>query len=400
MLFPTTPVFFTFQIGAKPKISILMKRTGLLFVSAIIGTAFFSTLLTFILLQRYYIPVPQQIVRIEPAAARFTTFSNPSTATNIAPSEMPDNFVATSNKITPAVANITAYRGSYRASSGSGVIISQDGYIITNHHVVEGASSYEVTLFNNRELKAKLIGSDPTTDLALLKVEAKGLEAVNFGNSDRVQVGEWVLAVGNPFNLASTVTAGIVSAKGRNINILEGEYSIESFIQTDAVVNPGNSGGALVNIRGELIGINTAIISESGGYEGYSFAIPSNLVLKVIKDLKEYGEVQRAILGVLIADVDDSFAREMDLPSVAGVRIRAVNAGTTAAKAGLRTDDVIIGINDVETRSMPELQEQIARYRPGDEISIEYIRKGKRYRQEKVQLQALQKESYGYRRNE
>jgi S1-C subfamily serine protease len=244
-------------------------------------------------------------------------------------------------------------------------------------------------MYDKRKLEAELIGSDPTTDLALLKVDTRGLKPVLYGDSDKVEVGQWVLAVGNPFNLSSTVTAGIVSAKARNINILRGSYSIESFIQTDAVVNPGNSGGALVNEKGELIGINTAIISESGGYEGYSFAIPANLVRKVVRDIREFGEVQRAILGVGIAEVTGEIAQQQALPGVAGVYINSVSQGSSAAEAGIREGDVIITINNVKTNSVPELQEQIALFRPGDKISLEFYRQGQKFRRDNVVLQSL-----------
>lgn len=303
---------------------------------------------------------------------------------------VPIDFVSASAKVTPAVVNITTKSaGGYDVAGGSGVIIASDGYIITNNHVIEEGSSIEVTLNNKRTYQAKLIGSDPFTDLALIKIKASGLSVLEYGNSDRVQVGEWVMAVGNPFNLASTVTAGIVSAKGRNIHILQGTYSIETFIQTDAVVNPGNSGGALVNARGDLIGINTAIISESGGYQGYSFAIPSNLVEKIVRDLKEYGVVQRAILGVAIADVDDKIAEDLDLPAIEGVFIRDVNPNSSAEDAGLRPSDVVIGVNGVKTSSVPELQEQIARYRPGDAVTLDVIRKNRKFRKYDVVLKNL-----------
>ncbi|MBV6655800.1 MAG: trypsin-like peptidase domain-containing protein [Mameliella sp.] len=301
-----------------------------------------------------------------------------------------DDFVNTSKLVTSAVVNINTLSASgYRVSSGSGVIIAKDGYIITNHHVIEDGATYEITMYDKRKLEAELIGSDPTTDLALLKVDARGLKPVLYGDSDQVEVGQWVLAVGNPFNLSSTVTAGIVSAKARNINILRGSYSIESFIQTDAVVNPGNSGGALVNERGELIGINTAIISESGGYEGYSFAIPSNLVRKVVRDIREFGEVQRAILGVGIAEVNGEIAGQQSLPGVAGVYINNVSRGSSAAEAGLREGDVLISINSIKTNSVPELQEQIALFRPGDKISLEFYRDGQKFRRDNVVLQSL-----------
>ncbi len=302
----------------------------------------------------------------------------------------PANFVNTSKLVTAAVVNINTLSASgYRISSGSGVIISSDGYIITNHHVIEDGSSFEITMADRRKLEAELIGSDPTTDLALIKVTARGLQPIPYGNSDLVEVGQWVLAVGNPFNLSSTVTAGIVSAKARNINILQGSYSIESFIQTDAVVNPGNSGGALVNEKGELIGINTAIISESGGYEGYSFAIPANLVRKVIRDIREFGEVQRAILGVGIDEVSDESAQRNNLPTLSGVYVTSVSRGSSAAEAGLQKGDIIISINQIKTNSVPELQEQVALYRPGERVSLEFFRDGKRYRRDNVVLKSL-----------
>lgn len=305
-------------------------------------------------------------------------------------SEPAADFIATSKLVTAAVVNINNLSASgYRVSSGSGVIISSDGYIITNHHVVEDGAVLEVTLHDKRKLAAELIGADPSTDLALIKVDARGLRPVPYGDSDQVQVGQWVLAVGNPFNLTSTVTAGIVSAKARNINILRGSYAIESFIQTDAVVNPGNSGGALVNENGELIGINTAIITESGGFEGYSFAIPANLVRKVIRDIREFGEVQRAMLGVGIADVSDETAARLSLPTVAGVYVNSVSKNSSAAEAGLRRGDVIISINSVKTNSVPQLQEQIALFRPGERISLEFYRDGQKFRRDRVLLKGL-----------
>ena len=258
------------------------------------------------------------------------------------------------------------------------MIISPDGLIATNHHVIENSDQILVTLSDKRELSAQVVGVDPSTDLALIKVEASGLLAIEFGNSDSLQVGEWVLAVGNPFNLESTVTAGIVSAKGRSIDILEGTDRIESFIQTDAAVNPGNSGGALVNTRGELIGINTAIITQSGRYEGYSFAVPSNLALKVIHDLRDYGMVQRGLLGVFIENLNDHAAQSLGLKTIDGVLVTRVTPGSGAEDAGLRRNDVILSINGVKTKTMPEMQEQVGRYRPGNSLKIEYWRQGKR----------------------
>jgi len=264
-------------------------------------------------------------------------------------------------------------------SSGSGVIISPDGYIVTNNHVVENASKIEVVLWDNREYSADVIGTDPNSDVALIKIEENDLNFVEFGNSDNTQIGEWVLAVGNPFNLTSTVTAGIVSAKARSINILSSRtnpYGVESFIQTDAAVNPGNSGGALVNLKGELIGVNTAIATPTGSYAGYSFAVPSTLVEKVVNDLKEYGIVQRAILGVNIVDVNDPrLTEEIDLNN--GVYVSGLTEGSAAEEAGIQKGDVIIKIEDTDVKNVAELQELVARNSPGDKISVTYVRDGK-----------------------
>jgi len=266
-------------------------------------------------------------------------------------------------------------------SSGSGVIISEDGYIATNNHVVNNADKIEVILNNNKSYAAEVIGKDPTTDLALLKISEKGLAYINYGNSDDVKIGEWVLAVGNPFNLTSTVTAGIVSAKGRNINAIDGDpnkgqYSIESFIQTDAAVNPGNSGGALVNTDGQLIGINTAIASNTGSYTGYSFAIPVNIVRKVMNDIHDFGNVQRAFLGVSIRDIDAKLQDEKGLKVSQGVYVAGLTDGGAAETAGLREGDIISKINDAHIKSTPELQEQISRYRPGEEVKVTVNRDG------------------------
>lgn len=310
----------------------------------------------------------------------------------------PSDFISTSKRVTNAVVNITTYNNSgYPRANGSGVVYSSDGYIITNNHVVEESDWMEVTLSDKRKFRAKKIGSDRTTDLALIKIETSGLNSIQIGNSDQVQVGEWVLAVGNPFNLTSTVTAGIVSAKGRNLNIIDETYSIESFIQTDAVVNPGNSGGALVNTQGELVGINTAILSETGGYEGYSFAIPSNLVRKVVRDFKDFGEVRRAVLGVVIGEVDGNLARRLDLPFVGGVYISEVNQNSSASAAGLRSGDIIVGINNKKITTVPELQEQVAQYRPGDTVNLRYYRNGRTFDLRDVKLKGISP-SVTYRR--
>ena len=267
-------------------------------------------------------------------------------------------------------------------ATGSGVIISADGYLVTNNHVVEEANEIEIVLHNNKSYKAKVIGKDKDTDLALLKIDDTNLPFVKIANSDSVLVGEWVLAVGNPFNLASTVTAGIVSAKGRNINILgeqnpSANTAIESFIQTDAAVNPGNSGGALVNVNGELIGINTAIASPTGSYAGYSFAVPSNIVNKIIVDLKKFGTPQRGYLGVNIKNIDNELAKQLNMEKPFGVYVENVNKGSAAEDAGLKNKDVITKINGVAVNSSPELLEQVAQHSPGDNLSIEYIRDGK-----------------------
>lgn len=262
-------------------------------------------------------------------------------------------------------------------ATGSGVIISPDGYVVTNNHVIESASEINIVLNDNREFKAKLIGRDPSTDLALLKIEADNLPAISWGNSDELRLGEWVLAVGNPFNLTSTVTAGIVSAKARGIGIIGGQLPIESFIQTDAAVNPGNSGGALVNTRGELLGINTAIASRTGSYSGYSFAIPVSIVKKVFEDLKQYGEVQRAVMGVNIKTLNAEIAKELNIDLISGVYIDNVIENGAAIVAGIEKGDVIIAINDVKINTTSELQEQISRHRPGDVIKVLVNRKNK-----------------------
>ncbi len=263
-------------------------------------------------------------------------------------------------------------------STGSGVIISNDGYIVTNNHVIEHADEIEVLLNDNRSYPAKIVGTDPTTDLALLKVEESGLPYLTFGNSDDVRIGEWVLAVGNPFEFRATVTAGIVSQKARNINILRGaDFSIEAFIQTDAAVNPGNSGGALVDLRGNLVGINTAIATHTGSFEGYSFAVPASLVKKVMDDLLEFGVVQRALLGVSIVNVTAELAADQGLDVLAGVFIARVNKGSAADDAGIEEGDVIIEVGNVEVKNVSELQEQIARKRPGDKVLVKYIRDGR-----------------------
>ena len=268
-----------------------------------------------------------------------------------------------------------------QVSSGSGVIISGDGYIVTNNHVISRASKVEVVLNDKRTFTADVVGTDPSTDLALLKVKANNLPYVLYGNSDDAKVGEWVLAVGNPFNLTSTVTAGIISAKARNINIIEnnpdkGQFPIESFIQTDAAINPGNSGGALVNTSGQLIGINTAIASNTGSYAGYGFAIPVNIVRKVVNDLVEFGTVQRAFLGVSIRDLDSKLATEKGLKDMKGVYVMGLTEKGAAELAGIKEGDIITRIGNADVNNTSELMEQVSRYRPGDKITVSVVRGG------------------------
>ena len=271
-----------------------------------------------------------------------------------------------------------SYHSQPKLSTGSGVIISQEGYIVTNNHVVNQSDRIEVVLHDKRSFVAELIGQDASTDLALLKIKGNDFPKMDIGDSDALKLGEWVLAVGNPFNLTSTVTAGIISAKSRNIGIMGGRMSIESFLQTDAAVNPGNSGGALVNSKGQLVGINTAIESRTGSYSGYSFAIPESIFKKVISDLKKYGEVQRAFLGVSIRNIDANLAKKLNLKAISGVYVDGVNKNGAADKAGVRSGDVIIEINNQETNTSSELQERISQYAPGDKINILVKRKGKK----------------------
>lgn len=284
--------------------------------------------------------------------------------------------------------------------SGSGVIISSDGYIVTNNHVIENSTEIEVTLNDKHSYKAKLIGTDPNTDIALLKIDANDLPFIVFGNSDDLKVGQWVLAVGNPFNLTSTVTAGIVSAKARSIGIIgsngSGNMPIESFIQTDAAINPGNSGGALVNTKGELVGINSAMASQTGSYAGYGFAIPTSIVKKVVTDLREHGAVQRALLGVQIANLDadadevKNLIKENKIKTLNGALVIGMSENSAASKAGVRKGDVIYQINDENVNSVVELQEQIGRYRPGDKITLGILRD-----QKNIKLDVILKNAQG-----
>ncbi|MBI1221324.1 MAG: Do family serine endopeptidase [Bacteroidetes bacterium] len=334
-----------------------------------------------------------------PAATNFAEKQNVSFTNLPAASGITElDFTAPSEKVTPAVVYIVSTLGVTEAGemdnpfnffnmpnpapsqgSGSGVIISDDGYIATNNHVIEGAVSIQVTLNDKRSYVARLVGADPQTDLALLKIDEKDLPFIGFGNSDDVKVGQWVLAVGNPFNLTSTVTAGIVSAKGRNINLLrtrDNQYAIENFIQTDAAVNPGNSGGALCDLNGSLIGINTAIATQTGSFSGYSFAVPVNIVKKVMDDLLKYGIVQRGFLGISIQDVDAKLADEKGLKKIEGVYVAGVSEDGAAKKAGIKEGDVVLKINDKPVNSSSALQEEVSRYYPGDDINVTIRRNG------------------------
>lgn len=298
------------------------------------------------------------------------------------------DFVAASAISTPSVVYITTMANSSgnnwtdwffnggnqnTAGSGSGIIFSKDGYLVTNNHVIESADKIEV-MHNRKSYSAKLVGLDPSTDLAVLKIDGTNLPAVKVGNSSAVKVGEWVLAVGNPFNLTSTVTAGIVSAKGRNINIVNSQFPIESFIQTDAAINPGNSGGALVNLKGELIGVNTAIYSRTGSYTGYGFAVPVDIVKKVVTDLIQYGIVQKAFAGIEVAEVNSSLADKYQLQGLNGVVITAIQSDGSSATAGLKVDDVILKINEIDITSKSMYDEALSYYSPGDKIKIAYKR--------------------------
>jgi serine protease Do len=262
-------------------------------------------------------------------------------------------------------------------TSGSGVIISSDGYIITNNHVIDNAEKIEIILNDKRSYNAKLIGRDASVDMALLKIEAEDLSYIPYGDSDKLEIGDWVLAIGNPFNLTSTVTAGIVSAKARNINIMSQNMGIESFIQTDAAVNPGNSGGALVNLNGELVGINTAIASKTGSFVGYSFAVPVSIVRKVVADLIEFGEVQRAYIGVNIMDIDAEMAKSLNMEKPRGVYVAGIWENGPAEECGMKTGDIIIEINGTEINSNAGLLEQVSKYRPGDKVNFKVLRNGK-----------------------
>jgi len=363
-----------------------MKRS--LLILLVVCTAFIGAVVGSIVTLRFYDAGPSYTSIEERQNLRFTNYA-PDSSNRIQPAI---NFEAAARAVTPAVVHInTRYGGGkfsinaldqylnpHALASGSGVILSDDGYIVTNYHVIEEANSIEVVLNNNQRFFAKVVGQDPSTDLALLKIKAKNLPFVTYGDSDLIIPGEWVLAIGNPFELNSTVTAGIVSAKARNIGILgdKNNLQVESFIQTDAAVNPGNSGGALVNLRGELIGINSAIATSTGTYSGYSFAIPVSLVKKIVDDLLEFGQVQRGLLGVQITDVTPDLAENRDLNVVQGVFVNYVNKGSAAEVSGLEPGDVITAIDNHTVSGTSELQEWVARKRPGQTVLVRFVRDG------------------------
>lgn len=314
----------------------------------------------------------------------------------------PPSFTETAERSTPAVVHIKSIRQSSYAnidpfyeffglrpqrsgsremvSTGSGVIMSEDGYVVTNNHVIASGDRLELTLSDNRTFTASVVGTDPSTDLAVLKIEATGLPYLRLSNSDEVQVGEWVLAVGNPFNLASTATAGIVSAIGRDLEIIKDRAAIESFIQTDAAVNPGNSGGALVNLDGDLVGVNTAIASPTGAYAGYAFAVPANIVRKIVSDLRQYGEVQRGFAGInTVVNIDGKTAPKLGLTDITeGVYIQELSIDGAASKAGLRQGDVIVEADGIKVRDDARFKEVLARKRPGDKLRVAVLREGER----------------------
>ncbi|MEM9823681.1 MAG: trypsin-like peptidase domain-containing protein [Bacteroidota bacterium] len=355
----------------------------------------------------YLMKSDQQHLQTSPAIAQQINQSLVNTSRSTA---VPTNFTDAAQRAMPAVVHITASESAAMAQkrrqdsndplrnffgddfffgnpfspdrggkrgTGSGVIISKDGYIVTNNHVVGFADEVEVTTYDNRTFKAQIIGTDPETDLAVLKIEEDNLPTLSYGDSDLAQVGEWVLAVGNPFDLTSTVTAGIISAKGRDINIIQGNRSIEAFIQTDAAVNPGNSGGALVDTRGNLIGINTAIATQTGSFSGYSFAIPVNIMSKIVDDIIEYGSYQRAFLGINITAMDSELADELGLVKAQGVYVSGLAEGGAAAYAGVLPKDVIVAVDGNEIKSVPELQEFVGRAKVGDTLTLTVRRKGK-----------------------
>lgn len=371
-----------------------MKRFSALLAAAILGS-----LLTLGAYQ--YFVKPEQPVTVQYVSG--TPVSRIALTKDENGNTVPLDFTAVAEKVTPTVVHIKSTQKSTKTqpqyidpfrdffgprnfgpsqSSGSGVIINAGGYIVTNNHVVQDADVVEVTLSDNRTFKAEVIGTDPDTDLAVVKINQSNLPFLSFVDSDQSKVGEWVLAVGNPFNLNSTVTAGIISAKGRNIDIInrnngEGNTAIESFIQTDAAINPGNSGGALVNLSGGLLGINTAIASPTGAYSGYGFAVPSNIVSKIVEDLIKYGTVQRGWLGVTITSVNSQLVKQYDLEVSEGALVTGFADKSSAKDAGIKEQDVVVKIDNTPIKTSAALIEMVGRHRPGDKLMITVNRKGK-----------------------
>ena len=361
-----------------------MKKTHFILLFFLLVSA--SIFGAFVFSQWFYVPTKITVKQLEN--------NHPIRTSTSATLDADVNFISASKKSTPSVVFIKTESQQYRrssffwgfdfdpfgrigkvASTGSGVIISENGYIVTNHHVVKNADKIEVVISNSkRNYTAELVGADPSSDLALLKINSSNLLPIQFSNSDEVKIGEWVLAVGNPFNLTSTVTAGIVSAKGRNINIVNNQFPIESFIQTDAAINPGNSGGALVNLNGDLVGVNTAIASKTGSYVGYGFAIPSNIVLKIIEDLKNYGIVQRAFIGIDVDDIDGETADKLGVSS--GVLIMKLNNRNENAANLLKAGDIIVSFDGKTIDAKSTFDELLAFTRPGDIVKLEFIRNG------------------------
>ncbi|MFC3878616.1 S1C family serine protease [Algoriphagus namhaensis] len=377
-----------------------IKNIGLSFMAGLVGAAVWT---------QFLVQTPESISSNLPTSQasemNFASSYAPTEPINSSRSNPPISFVEASEKSTGSVVFIKNFSGtdprrysmfdyffgngpSQQVSTGSGVIISTDGYIVTNNHVIDGAETIEV-IHQKKTYKAKLVGTDKNTDIAVLKVEAEGLPAIKRGSSRDLAIGEWVIAVGNPFNLTSTVTAGIVSAKERQINILGGDFPLESFIQTDAPINPGNSGGALVNVDGELVGINTAILSRTGSYTGYGFAVPVDIALKVAKDLIEYGEVQKAIPGIEAVEITPELAEELKIETLNGVIITHVVREGAAEAAGLSRGDVITKINAQPITGMGSFEEALSYYYPGDKVTVDYLREGNA-RTAQLELQNLE----------
>lgn len=363
----------------------LIKSIGLPFLAGIAGAACWS-------LVEFNSPQLAESTFIEPKSRDMQFAASFQSNSSTIPSEVPISFVEASQNSTESVVFIKNFSGTdprrysmfdyffgtgptQQVSTGSGVIISKDGYIITNNHVIDRAETIEV-VHQKRTYAAKLVGTDKNTDIAVLKIEAQNLPEIKVGNSRNLKIGEWVLAVGNPFNLTSTVTAGIVSAKERQINILGGDFPLESFIQTDAPINPGNSGGALVNVNGELVGINTAILSRTGSYTGYGFAVPVDIALKISNDLIKYGEVQKAIPGIDVVELTPELAEEMKVKSLDGVIVTHILRTGAAEKAGLQKDDVITKIADWKITGKGSFEEALSYFYPGDKVNVEFMRGG------------------------